>query len=146
MLLILLISTFCMCVLICFSDIRYRRISNGYILVLGLLAIILAILTELDVSVLSGVVVTLLSSILLRRWFGFGDIKLVMALSFALPWSQWLVAIWLTSILGGLLALIYLIKRRLVTNRESVTLPYGVAICGGFYVTIFTFHLHSVGI
>jgi prepilin peptidase CpaA len=86
------------------------------------------------------------SSILFKRWLGFGDIKLVIALSFALPWSQWLLAIWLTLMLGGLLASFYLIKRRLVEDRKSITLPYGVAICGGFYLTIFTFHLQLVGI
>ncbi|WP_429759293.1 A24 family peptidase [Vibrio wakamikoensis] len=135
-----------MCVLVSLSDIRFRRIPNSYILLLSLIAINLAIISNIGFGVLFGVAATLISSLLLRRWFGFGDIKLVMALSFALPWSQWLFAIWLTLILGGLLALVYLIKNRLIAVRESITLPYGVAICGGFYLTIFTFHLHSVGI
>jgi prepilin peptidase CpaA len=142
----LLTLIFFMCVLVSVSDIRFRRIPNSHILLISVLSIGLTIIGNIGFGVLIGVAVTLMSSLLLRRWFGFGDIKLVMVLSFALPWSQWLLAIWLTSILGGLLALVYLIKGWLTAGRESKTLPYGVAICGGFYLTILTFHLHSVGI
>jgi prepilin peptidase CpaA len=132
-------------VLIGLSDIRFRRIPNNYVWFLTVLALALAIVNGLGLGVLSGVLVTFILSPLLKRLFGFGDIKLVMALSFALPWNQWLVAIWLTTIFGGLLALFYLLKKRVTTITGTITLPYGVAICGGFYLTIVTFHLHSVG-
>lgn len=70
---------------------------------------------------------------------GAGDGKFAAALALAIPWQQLNIALFLTAIIGGVLAIIYLIKYRLILRnkiKQDPGLPYGVAIGLGFFIPI----------
>ncbi len=76
--------------------------------------------------------------------FGGGDAKLLIAFSLSLPFSLIDDALFLVAISGGLLAVIYLVKYRLlklVPTTGVLGLPYGLAISTGFYITILGYYL-----
>ncbi len=75
--------------------------------------------------------------------FAAGDGKLAAAFAAALLPSQLLPAVIYTLVIGGVLALFYLVKDRLIcqyllkqSREKEKGLPYGVAIAIGFYLQI----------
>ncbi len=70
---------------------------------------------------------------------GAGDGKFAAALALAIPWQQLNIALFLTVIVGGVLAVVYFIKYRLILRnkiKQDPGLPYGVAIGLGFFIPI----------
>lgn len=123
-----------------FNDIKYRKIPNQLCLLTAILCLILAYQHHYIVaSLLSGLVVLLSSMILFYfNIIGAGDGKFAAALALAVPWQQLDIALFLTAIMGGILAIIYLIKYRLILRNKikDPGLPYGVAIGFGFFIPI----------
>lgn len=90
-------------------------------------------------SLLSSIVVLVGSMVLFYfNIMGAGDGKFAAALALAIPWQQLNIALFLTAIIGGVLAMFYLIKYRLIlrNTKQDPGLPYGVAIGLGFFIPI----------
>ncbi|WP_290369168.1 A24 family peptidase [Vibrio hippocampi] len=126
-----------LCFLVSVSDIRRRRIPN----VLSLLILVLCSLGFKNSPCLESALVVLIGGLILGKagLIAYGDIKLATALSTAIPLNYLWYATSYTVLVGGILSIIYAIKYRwlLATPKGSDPgLPYGVAICSGFLVTI----------
>ena len=141
-----IISLLLVLVTISISDIRKRRISNvGCFAALIICVWLAASQQRVIEGLINGCSIFLLSLVLFRfRWLGAGDGKLASALAVALPLSQLPLALMLTLMCGGVLAVVYLIKYRVIqrlSRGEDAGLPYGIAISLGFYITILAFYL-----
>ncbi|MFH0270234.1 A24 family peptidase [Vibrio jasicida] len=131
-----------MCLLISLSDIRERTIKNSHVLVIAVLAIAIGI-ADFSLSSLwvLGICWSALLFLHVIRVLGGGDVKLIAAFSFSLPTQSLLEALIFVGIYGGILAVTYLILPRPshVTGegkKSQIGLPYGVAICCGFYTAL----------
>ena len=113
------------------SDALRYRIPNACILVLlGIAAAHAATQGSFAVLGIKEALAVFLPGCLLfyGKALGGGDVKLATACMLLLPGRLWSFLI-VMSVLGGLLAVAYLV-RRLCTRRTSRYLPYGVAIAG----------------
>ncbi len=125
-----------------YSDLRYRLIPNWVCLVILFLSLLLITIEQHKaiVGLISTTIVFCTSLLLFYfRIIAAGDGKLAAALAAALLPEQLLNAVMLTLLAGGVLAVFYLIKDRLILKKkpgEDRGLPYGVAISFGFYLTI----------
>ncbi|MCL1145371.1 prepilin peptidase [Shewanella marinintestina] len=133
-------------VLCCLSDIFYRRISNKGCFAVLITCVWLAASQQILLEgLLNGLSIFLLSLLLFRfRWLAAGDGKLASALAVALPQSLLPIALWFTLLCGGVLAVIYLVKYRVINRiprERELGLPYGIAISFGFYIPILTSYL-----
>ncbi|WP_366522300.1 A24 family peptidase [Vibrio agarivorans] len=147
--LIVAVILFVSCVYISLSDVRFRKINNKSVIVVALCCIFLGVqqLTFIDIGYLLLLWIVLLF-LFAKRIIGGGDVKLIAAFSLALPTEQLTLALLLTAMIGGLVSLIYVLidlsTRRKFFNRERMIsinktaqgIPYGVAICSGFYFVI----------
>jgi prepilin peptidase CpaA len=118
----------------CYTDIRWRRISNKYSLVILLLSLVLGCYRETGVSVLIPALILLTGfAFSLMGLVGAGDIKLVSALAVALSPQE--AASFLTFIgLAGIpLTLIVFLHYRFLMPQKKATIPYGVAISLGYW-------------
>ncbi|CAH0529491.1 A24 family peptidase [Vibrio hippocampi] len=129
------------------SDIRARIISNRLVLITLFISLLLSLispflLTAHIYSVLCAVALSLALYVL--RVMGGGDVKLIVALSLAIPVDALAGTLLLTTLVGGALSLFYLVKYRvfkLVSVEMGESVPYGVAIAAGFGLTIFNLYI-----
>ncbi|WP_061035952.1 MULTISPECIES: A24 family peptidase [Vibrio] len=140
--LFLYITLATVCLVVSLSDIRERTIKNSHVLVIAVLAIAIGI-ADFSLSSLwvLGICWSALLFLHVIRVLGGGDVKLIAAFSFSLPTQSLLEALILVGIYGGILAVTYLILPRPshVTGegkKSQIGLPYGVAICCGFYTAL----------
>ena len=143
-------------------DIATRSIKNEFCLLLALLGIAGQFASQMQVAE-SLVAVTILFLLLLviyqRDGIGGGDVKLLVALAIGLPLMGVIQLLTMTTLTGGVLALVHLMMRLLPyprpapagsslvrrvyaverwRNLRHAPLPYGVAIaCGGIF-TVFS--------
>ncbi|WP_439360772.1 A24 family peptidase [Bradyrhizobium sp. DASA03007] len=142
-------------------DVATRLIRNDVCLVLALLGIAgqLASPMQLIESLTAATILfLLLFMIFQRRWIGGGDVKLLVALAIGLPPTALMQLVTVTSLAGGVLALVHLmmrvlpypklapvgssLARRVYTierwrHVRHAPLPYGVAIaCGGIWAIL----------
>jgi prepilin peptidase CpaA len=139
-----------MCVagaIVIISDIMFRRISNRVCLTVFCLSVLAATLQQADIAphVLSFSVVAIIALVLFfTNVIGGGDAKLMVAFSLSLPLSLIDDALFLMAISGGVLAVFYLVKYRLlklVPSEGTIGLPYGIAISAGFCTVILSYYL-----
>ena len=130
--------------IIAIFDIKYRKIPNVLCLITTIFCLIVAYQHHYLASSLLSSIVVLVGSMVLFYFniMGAGDGKFAAALALAVPWQQLNIALFLTAVLGGVLAMFYLIKYRLIlrNTKQDPGLPYGVAIGLGFFIPIF---MHS---
>ncbi|WP_318446178.1 A24 family peptidase [Photobacterium leiognathi] len=124
-----------------YFDIKYRKIPNILCLLTAICCLIFAYQYHYLASGLLSSSVVLVGSMVLFYFniMGAGDGKFAAALALAIPWQQLNIALFLTAIVGGLLAVIYFIKYRLILRnkiKQDPGLPYGVAIGLGFFIPI----------
>lgn len=120
------------------TDFLYRKIQNY---VLCLLLFLQCFLSPLDIQIMSFVLMLGIGLILYKLiWIGAGDIKYVVILSLTIPVNDLLLAFILTAFSGGILAISYLMSKKLIRNKVGVQegIPYGIAISIGFYLVILT--------
>ncbi|MEZ2142814.1 A24 family peptidase [Bradyrhizobium sp. DN5] len=142
-------------------DVATRLIRNDVCLVLALLGIAgqLASPMQLIESLTAATILfLLLFMIFQRRWIGGGDVKLLVALAIGLPPTALMQLVTVTSLAGGVLALVHLMMRVLPYPKlapvgsslarrvyaierwrhvRHAPLPYGVAIaCGGIWAIL----------
>ncbi|TKF02562.1 A24 family peptidase [Vibrio kanaloae] len=131
------------CVYVSVTDFLYRKIQSNALLILLFLQ---CLLSPLDIQIMSFLLVLgggLLVYALI--WIGAGDIKYAAILSLTIPINDLLWAFVMTAFAGGFLAVIYLVKNKLIskkltrkTSNDQQGIPYGIAISVGFYLVILT--------
>lgn len=142
-------------------DVATRMIRNDVCLLLALLGVAgqLASPMQLAESLIAATILFLLLFALYRRGgIGGGDVKLLVALAIGLPPAGLIQLLIVTSLAGGVLALVHLVMRVLPHPQlapvgssfarrvyaierwrhvRHAPLPYGVAIaCGGIWTTL----------
>jgi prepilin peptidase CpaA len=143
-------------------DIATRLIRNEICLVLALLGMASQFASQMHVieSLIAATILLLLLIVIYQqRWIGGGDVKLLVALAIGLPLMGVIKLLTVTTLAGGVLALVHLMMRLLPypklapagsslvrrvyaverwRNLRHAPLPYGVAIaCGGIW-TVFS--------
>lgn len=122
-------------VFVCYTDIRWRKITNCTTSLILLLSLLLAFnlsdsfpLMALLILFISGFILSLVGVI------GAGDVKLVCALSTGISTTGIGHFLLLIGILGIPLTLITLLYYRAFSIRNVITIPYGVAICCSYWM------------
>lgn len=130
------------------SDLRWRRIPDRFavgLAGLGLLRLTVALATGVGLGpaitdVIAAAALFAAGALLFRfGLFGGGDVKLMAAGALWLGASELFPYLFATALAGGLLALCFLVRRRLPRpvgdRRPAEVLPYGVAIAAGGILT-----------
>lgn len=122
---------------ICYTDIFYREIENG-VLVLLLIILFLFGLINLNSQLLVSLAFLVIGGIFLKGIIAPGDIKLVAVILAATDINYVLLFFVMTLFIGGVLAIVYLIKNRFVdSSAKNNGLPYGVPISiSGFLLLV----------
>ncbi|SON49517.1 prepilin peptidase [Vibrio tapetis] len=122
---------------ICYTDIFYRKIENG-VLVLLLITLFLFGLINLNSQLLVSLAFLVIGGIFLKGIIAPGDIKLVAVILAATDINYVLLFFVMTLFIGGVLAIVYLIKNRFVdSSAKNNGLPYGVPISiSGFLLLV----------
>ncbi|MCE3220304.1 MULTISPECIES: prepilin peptidase [Vibrio] len=127
-----------MCLYVSIVDFLHRKIQNNALLLLLLLQ---SFLSPLDLQITTFLLVLGIGLILYALiWIGAGDIKYAAVLSLTIPLNDLPWAYIMTAFAGGFLAVIYLITRKIISNKVNIQegIPYGIAISVGFYLIILT--------
>ena len=135
------ILTIWLCLLIsCYTDIKYRIISNYIVIIIFALTILNYVfgLGALNYSA-SGIFLVCGLLMFYCRLVGAGDIKLITVLLITIPVGSVMFFFAATTFLGLPLAIIAIIYKWLKKVEGGITLPYGVAITGGYILTSLTF-------
>lgn len=124
----------------CYTDIRYRIISNYIVIIIFALAILNYAFGQgaLNYSA-SGIFLVCGLLMFYCRLVGAGDIKIITALLITIPSDSVIFFFAVTTFLGLPLAIFAIIYKWLKKVKGGITLPYGVAITGGYIVTSLTF-------
>lgn len=139
---LILLSALCL-LLAAISDIRAFRIPNIYpalLLLLFLASRLIWGFSSADWEHLLHFVIALAAGMLLFKmsWVGGGDAKLYAAITIWFAGMNAAMLIFATGMAGLLLALFYILKRKMWqqadrTKRSERRIPYGVAIAGGAF-------------
>lgn len=120
---------------VCYTDIRCRKITNATTLLIFSLSLLLAFyhpealsLTLLLLLFFLGFVLSLVGVI------GAGDVKLVCALSTGLSTTEIGDFLFLMGMAGIPLTLLTCLYYRLFSRNNVITIPYGIAICSGYWL------------
>ncbi|CNI47966.1 putative tight adherance operon protein [Yersinia rohdei] len=123
--------------LICYSDIRYRIISNKFVVTIAITALVLSFITYNTVSIVIPLIALLTGYIIFHfNFIGGGDVKLIAVLLLTLNSGQSLNFILYTAIMGGVVMIIGMLINRDDIQQRGV--PYAVAISGGFLLSLFS--------
>lgn len=141
---VLIVSLALLILIASYWDIRYRRIPNRLVAVVFLTSLLITLNQYGTSQLLQGLYSSLMVlgvSLLLFKFniMAAGDGKLASALAITLVPSQLLLPLYLTAMIGGVLAIIYLVKDYVINRnrkKQHRGLPYGVAISFGFYIPI----------
>jgi prepilin peptidase CpaA len=118
-----------------FTDLRSRVIENW--LTIGMAATAplfwwatgLALWPDVAAQVALGLTVfAILAGLFALGAMGGGDVKLLTALAFWLPWQPFLKLLVLMALIGGLLTIVVAAWHRMSRRPGKVQVPYGVAI------------------
>ncbi|CNH99033.1 putative tight adherance operon protein [Yersinia aldovae] len=124
-------------ILICYTDIRYRVISNRIIITIALNSIGLGFTVNNTVNIIIPLFSLLIGYIIFHlKFIGGGDVKLITVLLLALTATQSLDFILYTAIMGGAVMIIGLFVNKKDIQQRGV--PYAVAITLGFLLVQIT--------
>lgn len=121
-----------------YTDIKFRKIYNSVPLIIIAVSLFLNAFSDINVSYVSASLILLIGFVLsVFNIWGAGDAKLCFALSLSMPAVNLPAFLLLTSVIGGLMAILMLFIPRLYGKYK--TLPYGIAIGCGYFVNLLTF-------
>ncbi|WP_049611490.1 A24 family peptidase [Yersinia pekkanenii] len=122
--------------LVCYSDIRHRIISNIIIVTITLNTLGFGFSINNTINLVIPLVTLFIGYIIFRfKLMGGGDVKLITVLLFALTTAQSLDFIIYTAIMGGVVMIAGLLVNKKDIQQRGV--PYAVAISLGFLLAIF---------
>lgn len=128
-----LLNNFCLSITwlilitVCYSDIRYRIISNKQVIILLTIILLNYLFSSGELSYISAIIFLIIGIFLF--YFGLvgaGDIKLISVLLLSIPNNEIMDFLMIMALLGIPLALIVLIKK--IFTKTKSTIPYGIAI------------------
>ena len=137
----IIILSIWVCLLVsCYTDIKYRIISNYIVIIVFVLAILNYVfgLGALNYSA-SGIFLVCGLLMFYCRLAGAGDIKLITVLLITIPSNSVLFFLLAIAIFGLPISIIAILYKWLKKIKDGITLPYGVAITGGYILTSLTF-------
>jgi prepilin peptidase CpaA len=121
---------------VCYSDIRHRIVTNKLIITIALTTLVISFTQHNTVSVVIPLVALIVGYILFHfKLIGGGDVKLITVLLLALTAEQSLNFILYTAIMGGVVMMIGMLINRADIQRRGV--PYAVAISLGFLLSLY---------
>ncbi|CNG87827.1 TPA: prepilin peptidase [Yersinia enterocolitica] len=121
---------------VCYSDIRHRIVTNKLIITIALTTLVISFTQHNTVSVVIPLVALIVGYILFHfKLIGGGDVKLITVLLLALTAEQSLNFILYTAIMGGVVMMIGMLINRADIQRRGV--PYAVAIALGFLLSLY---------
>ncbi len=116
---------------LCYSDIRFRRISNPLVAGLLVCAVALGFLVNGRPALYAPLLILAVGFVLFcLRVAGGGDVKVMAALAVALTPAQAADFVLLTALLGGVVAVAGMLLSYSRIRQQGV--PYGVAIAAAF--------------
>lgn len=123
-----------LCSFVCYTDFRYRKISNQTVSFIFVISLIFLIKNDSYISFLISFLVLIVGFFLfLLKVIAAGDIKLLVALSLAIKPEFVMLSLCVILALGGLIAIMYLIYG-FFTDLQQVRqrgIPYAIPICLG---------------
>ncbi|HDL6964149.1 TPA: prepilin peptidase [Yersinia enterocolitica] len=123
--------------MICYSDIRHRVISNKWVITVVLNTLVLSLIRYNTISLVIPLLALLLGYIIFHfKLIGGGDVKLITALLIILNAEQSFNFILYTAIMGGVVMIIGMLFNRADIQQRGV--PYAVAISAGFLISFFS--------
>lgn len=123
--------------LICYSDIRHRVISNKWIIAVAINTLTLSFVIYSTVSIIIPLLALLIGYIIFHfKLIGGGDVKLITVLLPTLHATQSVNFILYTAIMGGFVMIIGMLINR--TDIQQRGVPYAVAISSGFLISFFS--------
>ncbi|CFR14413.1 MULTISPECIES: prepilin peptidase [Yersinia] len=121
---------------VCYSDIRHRIVTNKLIITIALTTLVISFTQHNTVSVVIPLVALIVGYILFHfKLIGGGDVKLITVLLLTLTAEQSLNFILYTAIMGGVVMMIGMLINRADIQRRGV--PYAVAISLGFLLSLY---------
>ncbi|WP_174848855.1 A24 family peptidase [Yersinia artesiana] len=123
--------------IICYSDIRHRVISNKWVIIVALNTLVLSLIRYNTVNLVTPLLALLLGYIIFHfKLIGGGDVKLITVLLIILNTEQSFNFILYTAIMGGVVMIIGMLFNRADIQQRGV--PYAVAISAGFLISFFS--------
>lgn len=123
--------------LICYSDIRHRIISNKLVITVAINTLALSFIIYNGVGLTIPLLALFIGYIIFHfKFVGGGDVKLITVLLLALNAEQSLNFILYTAIMGGVVMIIGMLVNRADIQQRGV--PYAVAISCGFLLSFFS--------
>lgn len=121
-------------VYICYTDIRWRRITNNMSILVLLLSIISGFFSPAGLSITIPLVMLTIGFVLSAFGIvGAGDVKLMCALSVGLSTTDIGDFLLLTGLSGIPLTLVTFLYYRFFMRQCTITIPYGVALSSGYW-------------
>lgn len=120
--------TWLVLIVISYTDIRYRTISNQFILVTMGLMLLNALWGTNQFNYIAAIIFLLIGIVIFYlNIIGAGDIKLISVLILSIPINKVIDFLTLIALCGIPLILLVIIYK-FVFKKKCITLPYGVAI------------------
>lgn len=121
-----------------YTDIKTRKIYNSVSLIIIAVSLFLNLFSDINVSYISASLILVIGFVLsMFNIWGAGDAKLCFALSLTIPGENLSAFLFVTSVIGGVMAILMLIVPRLYGKYK--TLPYGIALGCGYIINLLTF-------
>lgn len=123
----------------CYTDIKYRIISNYVVIIIFILAILNFAFGQGTLNYgASGIFLVCGLLMFYCRLVGAGDIKLITVLLITIPRDSVLFFLVVIAFLGLPMAIVALVYKHVKKIKRGVTLPYGLAITGSYILTSVT--------
>lgn len=127
-------------IVVFFSDLRYGSIPDEMIVTAAIFSFYLSLIIDhlanfrqhLLVGIVSGGLFLLIVLVTKFKGMGLGDVKLAFLMGFLLGWPKIIVALWMAFVLGGTVALVLLILKKV---RMSATIPLGPFLVVGLVIS-----------
>lgn len=127
--------TWLVLIVISYTDIRYRTISNQFILVTMGLMLLNALWGTNQFDYIAAIIFLLIGIVIFYlNVIGAGDIKLISVLILSIPINKVIDFLTLIALCGIPLILVAIIYKS-VFKKNCITLPYGVAISLGYMLS-----------
>ncbi|ROU17650.1 hypothetical protein EB837_02145 [Kluyvera ascorbata] len=136
---ILIFAIFLILIYCCATDVLYREIKNGSVLLVLICAVSLVGFTH-DINVIIPTIILIFGFFLtLIGVIGAGDIKLLFALSISVPSELIGVFLFAMSCFGAPISVLVLLISKFICKIKVNTVPFGIAISIGYIMTMWRF-------
>nr|WP_296207919.1 prepilin peptidase [Gilliamella sp.] len=123
----------------CYTDLKSRTISNKIVIIIFVLIMLNFIFGKGQLNYGASAIFLICGLCLFYcRLVGAGDIKLIAVLLISIPTDRVLFFLVVITFCGLPMAIIAIIYKHLKKIESGITLPYGLAISGSYFLTSIT--------